>query len=124
MTKAETITRSAEATYIHKKVSGGGGEFAKVTLRLEPLPSGRGFEFLNVAPSSAVPASFVEGVEGGIKKAAETGVVSGGPVIDLRVTLLDGAYREADSNSRTFGIAAREAFRAAMHDAGPRILVT
>ncbi|HEX3429589.1 MAG TPA: hypothetical protein VHT03_01780 [Rhizomicrobium sp.] len=122
--RLETITCSAEATYTHKKVFDGGGEFAKVTLRLEPLPSGGGFEFVNAALPLAIPIEFIEGVEEGIKRAAETGIVSGGPVIDLRVTLLDGAYHEMDSNPRTFGLAAKEAFWSAMRNAGPRVLST
>jgi elongation factor G len=69
--RPETITFSAEATYTHKKVLDGGGEFAKVTLRLEPLPRGGGLEFVNAALSIAIPINFIEGVEEGIKRAAE-----------------------------------------------------
>ena len=122
--RPETITRSAEATRTHMKFLDGGGEFAEVTLRLEPLPRGGGLEFVNAALPIAVPTKFVEGVAEGITKAAETGVVFGGPVTDLRVTLLDGAYHEMDSNPRTFGLAAKEAFWAAISNAGPRVLST
>lgn len=122
MMRLETITSSAEASYTHMKIIGGGGEFAKVTLRLEPLPSGGGNDFVNAAPPFAVPSEFIEGVEEGIRKATETGTVSGAPVTDLRVTLLDGAFHEIDSNPRTFCLAAKEAFWAAMRRAGPKVL--
>jgi elongation factor G len=115
-TRKETITRSAEATFVHKKVSDGGGEFAFVTLRLEPLPRGAGEQFLNVAP--AVPPEFVVAIGSTIHDGARTGGTFGLPVVDFKVTLLDVRYHEIDSNARTLSIAADGAFRKALQDAG------
>lgn len=115
----EIITRSAEATFVHKKLIGAGGEFAIVSLRLEPMPSGTGVQFVNNVTDDILPNRLVEGVQEGIQEACERGVLAGHPVTDLRVTLIDGKYHDVDSTQRTFSLAARGAFRDAMRMAGP-----
>jgi elongation factor G len=115
----ETITCAAEATFAHKKVIGGGGEFAIVSLRLEPLPAGSGLQFTNDVTDEVLPTRFVEGVQNGIQEASTRGVIAGHPVTDLRVTLIEGKYHDVDSNRRTFSLAARGAFWDAMRKAGP-----
>lgn len=117
----ETITRAAEVSFAHKKIVGARGEFAKVLLRLEPLPAGSGLQFINDATDEAMPAKLVEGVRDGVQEAAKIGVLARHPVTDLRVTLVDGAYRDVDSDRRAFSLAAREAFRDGMRKAGPKI---
>lgn len=126
--RPETITRKSEARYTHKKIIaredglGVNGEFAVVKLRLEPLSKGSGFQFVN-ADTTQLRSEHITGVEEGIRAASERGVIDGGAVVDLRVTLLGGAYHEIDSNARTFNLAAQEAFWEAMRKAGPKIIL-
>jgi len=101
----ETITRTAEVDYTHKKQTGGAGQFARVKLRFEPLPPGSGFVFENAVVGGAVPKEYVPGVEKGLKASTETGVLAGFPVIDLKVVLFDGAYHDVDSSVLAFEIA-------------------
>jgi elongation factor G len=122
-TRRETVSRTVEVDFTHKKIIGGGGEFAKVRIRLEPLPRGSGIQFANRALDRSVPAYFIGGVEEGIREASKTGVLEGGPVVDFKVTLLHGAYHEVDSNWRTFSLAAQGAFWDGMRKAGPTILL-
>jgi elongation factor G len=117
----EIITRSAEATFVHKKLIGAGGEFAIVSLRLEPMPSGTGVQFINSVTEDVLPIRLVEGVQEGIQEASKRGVIAGHPVTDLRVTLIDGKYHTVDSTQRTFSLAACGAFWDAMRRAGPGI---
>ena len=93
----ETIPRTVEVDFVHKKIIAGGGEFAKVILRLEPLPLGSGLQFVNEAPDDVVPARWVGGVQEGVQEAAKTGDLGGHPVTDLRVKLVGGAYHDLDS---------------------------
>ena len=118
----ETISAAAEADHIHKKQTGGAGQFARVKLRLEPLDSGSGFQFENKVRGGAVPREFIPAVRKGVEGAASSGVVAGYPMIDFQVTLLDGASHEVDSSALAFEIAARAAFRAAASRAGPQLL--
>jgi elongation factor G len=118
----ETITRTVEQDYTHKKQTGGAGQFARVKIRFEPLPAGSGFEFENGVVGGSVPREYVPGVEKGLNLAKESGVIAGFPVIDFKATLIDGAYHEVDSNVLTFDIAARACFREAMPKAGPKLL--
>ncbi|MBX7146363.1 MAG: elongation factor G [Alphaproteobacteria bacterium] len=118
----ETITKSIEHEYTHKKQSGGAGQFAKVKIRFEPSEPGAGFNFESAIIGGAVPKEYVPGVEKGLKAAKETGVIAGFPVIDLKTTLIDGAYHDVDSNVLTFDIAARACFREAIAKAGPKLL--
>jgi elongation factor G len=118
----ETVTRVAEVDYTHKKQTGGAGQFARVKLRLEPFPSGSGFAFENAVVGGSVPKEYVPGVEKGLRAATETGVLAGFPVIDLKVTLVDGAYHEVDSSALAFEIAARAAFKEGVMKAAPKLL--
>ena len=117
----ETITRVVDVVFVHKKIIGSGGEFAKVILRLEPLPDGSGLQFVNDVPDQLLPTGFVEGVLEGVQDASKHGVLAGYPVTDLRVTLIGGTYHDTDSNRQTFSLAARGAFRDGMWKAEPKI---
>jgi elongation factor G len=117
----ETITRAVDATFAHKKIIGGGGEFAVVTLRLEPLSDDSGLQFINNVTNEVLPAKLVEGVREGVQEASKSGVLAGHPVTDLRVTLIDGKYHDIDSDRRTFSLAASGAFLDGMRKAGPKI---
>ncbi len=116
----ETISRSANIDYTHKKQTGGSGQFARVKIKFEPTKTG--FEFENKVVGGNVPREFIPGVEKGIKSAMETGILTGFPVIDFKATLYDGASHDVDSSVLAFEIAARAAFRQGMREAGPKLL--
>jgi elongation factor G len=118
----ETITKTVENDYTHKKQTGGSGQYARVKIRFEPLPPGGGFEFENKVVGGAVPKEYVPGVEKGLKAARETGVIAGFPMIDFKASLIDGAYHDVDSNVLTFDIAARACYREGIAKAGPKLL--
>ncbi|HET6157378.1 MAG TPA: elongation factor G [Dongiaceae bacterium] len=118
----ESITKKIDWDYTHKKQTGGSGQYAKVKIRFEPGAPGSGFVFENDVVGGTVPKEYIPGVEKGLTNAKETGVIAGFPVIDLKCTLIDGAYHDVDSNVMTFDIAARACFREAMPKAGPRLL--
>jgi elongation factor G len=118
----ETITRTVEQDYTHKKQTGGAGQFARVKIRFEPLPAGSGFVFENEVIGGSVPKEYVPGVEKGLKAAKETGVIAGFPMIDFKASLIDGAYHDVDSNVLTFDIAARACYREGVPKAGPKLL--
>jgi len=118
----ETISRTAEIDYTHKKQTGGSGQFARVKLRFEPLPPGSGFEFENDVVGGSVPKEYVPGVEKGIRSSMDTGVIAGFPVIDFKAVLYDGAYHDVDSSVLAFEIASRAAFKEGIQKAGPRLL--
>jgi elongation factor G len=118
----ETITRDSEVDYTHKKQTGGSGQFARVKIRFEPLPSGSGFQFENKVVGGNVPREFIPAVEKGLRSATETGVLVGFPMIDFKATLYDGAYHDVDSSAIAFEIASRAAFREGIAKASPRLL--
>ncbi|TDQ82549.1 translation elongation factor 2 (EF-2/EF-G) [Dongia mobilis] len=118
----ESITKTIEHDYTHKKQTGGSGQFARVKIRFEPLEPGSGFVFENAVVGGSVPREYVPGVEKGLKLAKETGVIAGFPTIDFKATLIDGAYHDVDSNVLTFDIASRACFREAIVKAGPKLL--
>ncbi|MGH7059347.1 MAG: elongation factor G, partial [Stellaceae bacterium] len=118
----ETITRTSQIDYIHKKQTGGAGQFARVKLRFEPLAPGGGFVFENEVIGGTVPKEYVPGVEKGLRASCETGVLAGFPVIDLKAVLFDGAYHDVDSSALAFEIAARAAFKEGVMKAGPKLL--
>jgi elongation factor G len=118
----ETITRSREVDYTHKKQTGGSGQFARVKLLLEPLEPGQGFEFESKVVGGSVPKEYIPGVEKGVRSVLDNGVLAGFPMIDLKVTLIDGAYHEVDSSALAFEIAARAAFREGAAKASPKLL--
>jgi len=118
----ETITKTIEHDYTHKKQTGGSGQFAKVKIRFEPLAPGSGFVFENEVVGGTVPKEYIPGVEKGLTLAKETGVIAGFPMIDFKATLIDGQYHDVDSNVMTFDIAARACFREGVPKAGPKLL--
>ncbi len=118
----ETITRAAEVDYIHKKQTGGAGQFARVKIRFEPLPPGSGFVFEAKVIGGTVPKEYVPGVEKGLRSSTENGVLAGFPVIDLKAELFDGAYHDVDSSVLAFEIAARAAFKEGVMKAAPKLL--
>jgi elongation factor G len=118
----ETITKTTEIDYTHKKQTGGSGQFARISLRFEPAKPGEGYEFDSEIVGGAVPKEYVPGVVKGLNAARETGVLAGFPVIDFRVFLTDGAYHDVDSSVLAFEIAARAAFREGIVKAAPRLL--
>jgi elongation factor G len=107
----ETLSRPATIDYVHKKQTGGQGQYARVKIEFEPLPPGSGFEFVDDVKGGAVPKEFIPAVEKGMKAEKEGGLLMGFPMIDFRATLVDGDSHEVDSSTMAFEIAARAAFR-------------
>ena len=118
----ETVSTKAEVDYTHKKQTGGAGQFARLKIRVEPLPSGSGYEFENKVRGGSVPREYIPGVQKGLKSAMESGIMTGFPVTDLKVTLLDGDSHDVDSSVMAFEIASRAAFREVSQKAKPRLL--
>ncbi len=118
----ETILGSSEVTYIHKKQSGGAGQFAKVTLNVEPLEPGKGREVENKIKGGAIPKEFIPGVEKGVESVADSGILAGFPLIDYKVTILDGLHHDVDSSVLAFEIASRMCFREACQKATLKLL--
>ncbi len=118
----ETITKSAEIDYTHKKQSGGSGQYARLTLVFEPNEPGKGYEFTSKIVGGVVPKEYIPGVEKGLIGSQDTGVIAGFPVVDFKVSLTDGAYHDVDSSALAFEIAARAAFKEGMQKAGPQLL--
>jgi elongation factor G len=118
----ETITKTVEYEYTHKKQSGGSGQYAQVKIRFGPLPPGSGFEFENEVVGGAVPKEYVPGVEKGLKSARESGVIAGFPMIDFKASLIDGKYHDVDSSALAFEIAARACYREGIERARPVLL--
>jgi elongation factor G len=118
----ETITRPAEVDYTHKKQTGGSGQFARVKITFEPGEAGSGFEFDSSVVGGNIPKEFIPGVEKGLAKAVENGIIAGFPMIDVKATLTDGASHDVDSSVMAFEIAARAAFREGIPKAAPKLL--
>ncbi len=118
----ETIRAKAEAQGKHKKQTGGHGQYGDCWIRMEPLPRGAGFEFVNDIFGGAIPKNFIPAVEKGIVEAAEKGFLAGYPVVDFRVILFDGSYHEVDSSEIAFKLAGSKAFKKAMEQAKPCLL--
>jgi elongation factor G len=110
----ERITRQVTVDHVHKKQTGGHGQFARVKIVAEPSEPGKGFEFENEVVGGNVPKEYIPAVEKGLESVLGSGVLASFPVVDLKVTLIDGAYHEVDSSAMAFEIAARMALREAL----------
>ncbi|MFL6663344.1 MAG: elongation factor G [Rhizobacter sp.] len=118
----ETITAPAEGHHRHKKQSGGAGQFGEVFLRVEPLPRGSGFEFVDQVKGGTIPTQFIPAVEKGVRSALDSGVIAGFPVKDVRVVVYDGKSHSVDSKDIAFATAGRKAFMDAVQKARPIVL--
>ena len=121
----ETLRKNVDRyDYTHKKQTGGSGQFAKIQIAIEPLPTGTegGYEFVNKVTGGRIPREYIPSVDAGCKEAMQTGPLAGYPLTDVRVTLLDGAYHDVDSSELAFKIAGIAAFKEAAKLADPAIL--
>ena len=118
----ETIQGTATVDYTHKKQSGGAGQFAKVKLSVEPLDPGKGREIENIVKGGAIPKEFIPGVEKGIEGVADSGILAGFPMLDYKVTIIDGLHHDVDSSVLAFEIAGRMGFKEACTKAGLKLL--
>ncbi|MBU1297439.1 MAG: elongation factor G [Gammaproteobacteria bacterium] len=118
----ETITKSIEDTYTHKKQSGGSGQFGKIDYRIKPGEVGSGFKFTSSVVGGNVPKEFFPAVEKGFKSMMNQGVLAGFPVLDVEVELFDGGFHAVDSSAIAFEIAAKGAFRQSVPKAGPQLI--
>lgn len=118
----EAITRKAEAEGKFVRQSGGHGQYGHVVIEIEPSEKGKGFEFVNKIIGGTIPREYINPVAEGVKQALHTGVVAGYPIIDVKVSLLDGSYHEVDSSEMAFKIAGSMAFKSAAQKAGPVLM--
>jgi elongation factor G len=119
----ETITTSVDNhTYLHKKQTGGTGQYAKIVLKLEPAGPGGGYEFSDQITGGRIPKEYIPSVDHGIKDAMTNGVLAGFPMVDVHVTLLDGDYHDVDSSEMAFKIAGTMGFKEAVRKASPILL--
>ncbi|MBL0148730.1 MAG: elongation factor G [Ideonella sp.] len=118
----ETITANAEGHHRHKKQTGGAGQFGEVYLRIEPLPRGAGFEFLDQVKGGTIPGQYIPAVEKGVREVLAMGAIAGYPVVDVRVIVYDGKHHSVDSKDIAFATAGRKAFMAAIREARPVVL--
>ncbi len=118
----ETIRRTIEHVYTHKKQTGGSGQYAEVKIRFEPLPPGSGFEFVDDITGGTIPREFIPAVGKALEVQKEEGVLAGFPTVDFRATLLDGKFHAVDSSALAFEIAAKACFREGMRLAQPTLL--
>jgi elongation factor G len=118
----ETITKPVKVEGKFIKQTGGRGQYGHVWLEMEPLPAGKGFEFIDAITGGVIPKEYIPAVERGIKEAMEKGVIAGYPVTDVRVRLVDGSYHEVDSSDMAFAIAASMAFKEGVKKGAPVLL--
>ncbi len=118
----ETINGKAEGHHRHKKQTGGAGQFGEVFLRVEPLPRGGGFEFVDQVKGGTIPGQFMPAVEKGVREVLAGGAIAGYPVMDVRVIVYDGKHHSVDSKEIAFVTAGRKAFMAALREARPVVL--
>jgi elongation factor G len=119
----ETLRRPVDKVeYIHKKQSGGSGQYAKVLIAMEPQETGAGYEFVNAVTGGRIPKEYIPSVDHGIQEAMAFGPLAGYPVEDIKVTLLDGAYHDVDSSELAFKIAGSMVFKEAARRADPALL--
>ncbi|MEO7853019.1 MAG: elongation factor G, partial [Rubrivivax sp.] len=118
----ESVTAKAEGHHRHKKQSGGAGQFGEVFLRIEPLPRGAGFEFVDEVKGGTIPGQYIPAVEKGVREVLASGAIAGYPVTDVRVIVYDGKHHSVDSKEIAFVTAGRKAFMAAIREARPIVL--
>ena len=118
----EAIQRSASAEGKYIRQSGGRGQYGHVVLEIEPLPEGKGYEFVDKIVGGAIPKEYVSAAQKGLEEAIQSGVLGGYPVIGLRITLVDGSYHDVDSSEMAYKIAASMGFKEAMRKAGPVLM--
>ncbi len=118
----ETLSKKSEINYTHKKQSGGSGQFARVVMTFEPAGAGGGTSFESKVVGGAVPKEYIPGVEKGVESVLTSGILAGFPVVDVKATLIDGAYHDVDSSALAFEIAARAAFREGLQKGGSVLL--
>jgi elongation factor G len=118
----ETIRSTVEVEGKFVRQSGGRGQFGHVWLKMEPLPKGEGFEFVNEIVGGSVPKEFIPSVEQGCREQMDSGVLAGYPLLDIKVTLYDGSFHDVDSNEMAFKVAASMGFRQGALKASPVIL--
>ena len=118
----ETITRTTQSEYRHKKQSGGHGQFGHVILRLEPMDRDQGFEFGNEVVGGRVPREYIPSVEKGVVKAMDEGALAGFPIVDLKAVLYDGSFHSVDSSGMSFEIASVQALKKGVSEASPILL--
>ena len=118
----ETLTRVSSSEFTHKKQTGGHGQYAKVTLKIEPLERGAGFEFVNKTVGGSVPRQYVPAVENGVHEALIEGVLTHNPLVDVRVSLVDGKEHPVDSSEMAFKLAGSQAMKAGAEKAAPVLL--
>jgi elongation factor G len=118
----ETILGKADAEYTHKKQTGGHGQYAKVSLEVNPIPRGERYKFTNAIFGGAISKGYIPGVEKGVIEAMEAGILAGYPVVDVEARVVDGKEHPVDSSELAFKLAAREAFRECMRNAKPVLL--
>ena len=118
----ETVTAPGEGHHRHKKQSGGAGQFGEVFLRIEPLPRGAGFEFVDRVKGGTIPTQYIAAVEKGVRSVLDSGVIAGHPLVDVRVIVYDGKSHSVDSKDIAFATAGRKAFIDAVKKAHPIVL--
>jgi elongation factor G len=118
----ETISKTIEIDYTHKKQTGGSGQFARIKIKFEPMEAGSGVQFESTVVGGNVPREYIPGVQKGLMSASNTGVLAGFPMTDMKMTLFDGDSHDVDSSVMAFEIAARAAFREGAAKAGPKLL--
>ncbi len=118
----ETISRPARAEGRYVRQTGGRGQYGDVWIEVQPLEAGQGFEFVNKIVGGTIPREYIPAAEAGVKEAMETGVMAGYPMVDLRVSLVDGSYHEVDSSEMAFKIAGSMALKNATGKAAPMLL--
>ncbi|KAB2848092.1 MAG: elongation factor G, partial [Hyphomicrobiaceae bacterium] len=118
----ETISRRVEQDYTHKKQTGGSGQFGRVKMIVEPNEKNAGLTFENEVVGGNIPKEFIPAVEKGVESVMSSGPLIGFPILDVKVTLIDGAYHDVDSSAIAFEIAARMCMREALQKAAPKIL--
>ncbi|MEM7427169.1 MAG: elongation factor G [Pseudomonadota bacterium] len=118
----ETIGKASDVDYTHKKQTGGSGQFARIKMSIEPGEQGSGFTFESKVVGGNIPKEYIPGIEKGIQSVIDTGVLVGFPMLDITVTVTDGAYHDVDSSVMAFEIAGRAAFREAAMKANPKLL--